>query len=279
MTACFRYVTEFNAFLISCSIQVIAAEAKKLLHTSNVYHNEWAGKLAELLVTLTQREGGLGWAAGVHQPPSENPAQDPSIPVGEPGAKVFFANTGTEANEGALKIARKIGKARGGHDKIEIVCFENAFHGRSLGALSVTPNSKYQDPFAPLLPGVRVGQVNNYEIIESLINDKTCAVIVEPIQGEGGCTAAEVAWLQALRKKCNETGAVLIFDEIQVSAAITGMLAVLIHCSVACIAAVRYGRTQPYQSTAIRTSLQWRRRLEMAIRSARYSCATASRPQ
>jgi hypothetical protein len=181
-----------------------------------VYHNEWAGKLAELLVTLTQREGGLGYAAGTHAPPSEQPAADAATPAGGPGAKVFFANTGAEANEGALKIARKVGKDRGGAEKTGIVCFENAFHGRTMGALSVTANAKYQQPFEPLLPGVKVGKLNNYELLETLIDDATCAVIVEPIQGEGGCTAAEVDWLRALRKKCDETGAVLIFDEVQV---------------------------------------------------------------
>lgn len=197
--------------------------AFKILHTSNVFHNEWAGKLAELLVTLTQSEGGLGFAPG-------------SAYTSDSGAKVFFANSGTEANEGALKIARKVGKDRGA-DKTEIVCFENSFHGRSMGALSVTANAKYQAPFAPLIPGVRVGRLNSMEDLADaaapaqtgadawegqgtsagLINEHTCAVIVEPVQGEGGCTAAKEAWLRALRKKCDEVGAVLIYDEVQVS--------------------------------------------------------------
>jgi acetylornithine aminotransferase len=205
----------------------MTAEAKKLLHTSNVYHNEWAGKLAELLITLTQREGGLGFPAGAHAPPGidrtsgadvavDGTAASSSAPVGT-GAKVFFANTGTEANEGALKVARKVGKDRGGQSKTGIVCFRNAFHGRSMGALSVTPNEKYQAPFAPLLPNVRVGTLNSMdELLEGLVNDSTCAVIVEPVQGEGGCTASEVEWLRALRRKCDEHGAVLIFDEVQV---------------------------------------------------------------
>ncbi|TFY51354.1 hypothetical protein EVJ58_g10613 [Rhodofomes roseus] len=142
------------------------------------------------------------------------------------GAKVFFSNSGTEANEGALKVARKVGKARWAAstgkswddpacDKYEIVCFERGFHGRSMGALSVTTNPKYQKPFAPLLPGVKVGRLNVLEDLDRLLSEKTCAVIVEPIQGEGGVHAADVAWLQALRKKCDEVGAVLIYDEIQ----------------------------------------------------------------
>ena len=196
--------------------------AASLLHTSNVWHHEWAGKLAELLVTLTQREGGLGFAPG-------------TSPSG--GAKVFFANSGTEANEGALKIARMAGKVQWAAgrgvaldltsssstsasecDKTEIVCFEHAFHGRTLGALSVTPNAKYQAPFAPLVPGVRVGRLNaDAGRIGELVNARTCAVIVEPVQGEGGIHAADVEWLRALRRRCDEVGAVLIYDEIQVS--------------------------------------------------------------
>ncbi|KAH8106264.1 pyridoxal phosphate-dependent transferase [Cristinia sonorae] len=195
---------------------VEVSEAGKLLHTSNAYHHQWSGKLAELLVTLTQQEGGLGWEAGSASSGSSS----------HHGAKVFFSNTGTEANEGALKVARKVGKERWAQktgnqwddpscDKHEIVCFENSFHGRSMGALSVTTNAKYQKPFEPLLPGVRAGRLNEINELDSLVTDKTCAVIVEPIQGEGGIHVANVDWLRALRKKCDETGAVLIFDEIQ----------------------------------------------------------------
>ena len=168
-------------------------------------------------MTLTQREGGLGYHPSSH-------------PTTAPGAKVFFANSGTEANEGALKIARKVGKTRwaakhgkewddAASDKFEIVCFQNAFHGRSMGALSVTTNPKYQKPFAPLLPGIQVGQFNVTSEVETLVSEKTCAVIVEPIQGEGGIHLADQEFLRALRKRCDETGAVLIFDEIQVRSA------------------------------------------------------------
>ncbi|KAJ7086637.1 acetylornithine aminotransferase [Mycena epipterygia] len=183
-------------------LRTMAEQAGKLLHTSNVYHNEWAPRLAELLVTLTQREGGLGFARG-------------TAPGG--GAKVFFSNSGTEANEGALKIARKVGKDRAaaGKSKTRIVCFEGAFHGRSMGALSVTPNAKYQAPFAPLVPGVDVGVLNDAAGLEALVTEETCAVIVEPIQGEGGVNSASAEWLVALRSRCDAVGAVLIFDEIQ----------------------------------------------------------------
>lgn len=195
---------------------LMKSQASRLAHASNLYHNEWAGELAQLLVQLTLRDGGLGWAPG-------------STDSGGPGAKVFFANSGTEANEGALKFARKIGKERWAKanpsadpstsPKTAIVCFENGFHGRSMGALSVTTNPKYQAPFAPLIPNVRVGKLNDTssESLLSLIDEDTCGVIVEPIQGEGGVRASDEAFLRALRKRCDEVGAVLIFDEIQVS--------------------------------------------------------------
>lgn len=196
----------------------MAEQAGKLSHTSNVYYNEWVARLAELLVTLTQKEGGLGWPEG--QPNSENTPG---------GLKVFFANSGTEAVEGALKIARKVGKDRWAAtspgqswdspecSKSRIACFKNSFHGRSMGALSVTTNPKYQKPFMPLIPGVDVGQLNVYGGMKQLVGRDTCAVIVEPIQGEGGIHVANKEWLKALRMRCDEVGAVLIYDEIQVS--------------------------------------------------------------
>ncbi|KAF9046057.1 acetylornithine and succinylornithine aminotransferase [Hymenopellis radicata] len=192
-------------------VKTISENAGTLLHSSNVYHNQWSPKLAELLVTLTKKEGGLGFA------PGNTSADD---------AKVFFANSGTEANEGALKIARKVGKDRWAAkepgrswdssecSKTRIACFESA----------VTTNPKYQKPFGPLLPGVDVGQINDMAGLSGLVTEDTCAVIVEPIQGEGGINAAKVEWLQALRKRCDEVGAVLIFDEIQCGLYRTGNL-------------------------------------------------------
>ena len=196
----------------------MAKESKTLLHASNVHHNKWAPALAKLLVTQTQTHGGLGWAASGPSSTNDN----------KTGAKVFFANSGTEANEGALKIARKVGKdrwaARTGRPaddplctKFKILCFENSFHGRSMGALSVTTNPKYQKPFAPLIPGIQVGKLNDYGTLEEKLDQDVCAVIVEPIQGEGGIHVAETEWLRALRAKCDQVGAVLIYDEIQAS--------------------------------------------------------------
>jgi acetylornithine aminotransferase len=224
----------------------MSEQAGKILHASNVYHNEWAGRLAELLVTLTQKQGGLGWAV-----------DDSRLGSGS-GAKVFFSNSGTEANEAALKIGRSVGKSRwaaaSGQSwdskectKDRIVCFENGFHGRSMGALSVTSNSKYQKPFAPLLPGIDVGQLNVIQDLDGLVRDNTCAVIVEPIQGEGGIHVADVEWLKALRKRCDQVGAVLIFDEIQVCAteAVVNWCSYYILYSAVFIGLVHFGLTQP----------------------------------
>ena len=198
--------------------QVLHEQAAKIIHTSNVFNNEWAPRLAERLVTLTKTEGGLGYEVGGGSPTTNLP-----------DAKVFFANSGTEANEGALKIARKVGKDRWAAaapgrtwdskacNRTKIVCFENSFHGRSMGALSVTSNKKYQQPFEPLLPGVEVCKLNDFEGVEKAVNEETCAVIVEPIQGEGGIHVATESWLRFLRKRCDQVGATLIFDEIQVS--------------------------------------------------------------
>jgi acetylornithine aminotransferase len=196
-------------------VQVLNEQAGKLIHTSNVYHNEWAPLLAEQLVNLTAQEGGCGFTAG------QGASKENKL-------KVFFANSGTEANEGALKIARMAGKVRwekevAGRDwhdgtctKTRIVCFEGSFHGRTMGALSVTTNPKYQLPFQPLIPGIDVGKVDDIPGLERLVTEDTCGVIIEPIQGEGGVNEISEAFLRALRKRCDEVGAILIFDEIQV---------------------------------------------------------------
>ncbi|CAE6526852.1 unnamed protein product [Rhizoctonia solani] len=190
--------------------KVAAEQAATLLHTSNAFHHEWAGQLAALIVRLTKRDGGLGFEAG-----TEDVAG---------GAKVFFSNSGTEANEGALKFVRKVGKERWAQQtgknweestKTRIACFANAFHGRSMGALSATTNPKYQAPFAPLVPGFDVGEYNDVAGINNLVGQDTCAVLVEPVQGEGGVHGASEEFLRALRKRCDGVGAVLIFDEIQ----------------------------------------------------------------
>ncbi|TKY88363.1 hypothetical protein EX895_002715 [Sporisorium graminicola] len=187
--------------------EIAADQSAKLVHASNLYHNEWSGELADKMVTLTHQLGGLGFEKG------SKPQQG-----GTAGLKVFLANSGTEANEAALKFARKAAKshpAKGGAQKTGLVSFKNAFHGRTMGALAMTPNPKYQAPFAPLIGDVRTGTYNDVAGVESLIDETTAGVIVEPVQGEGGIFPASIEFLQALRKRCDEVGAMLIYDEIQ----------------------------------------------------------------
>lgn len=140
-------------------------------------------------------------------------------------SKVFICNSGSEANEAAIKFARKVGKTRDpSGEQHEIVSFENSFHGRTMGSLSATPNPKYQKPFSPMVPGFRYGTFNDIAGIKELVTEKTCGVIVEPIQGEGGINVATSSFLQALRNRCNEVNAVLIYDEIQCGLSRTGQL-------------------------------------------------------
>lgn len=140
-------------------------------------------------------------------------------------SKVFVCNSGSEANEAAIKFARKVGKIRNPSGKQhEIVSFQNAFHGRTMGSLSATPNPKYQKPFSPMIPGFVYGTYNDEAGLENLITEKTCGVLVEPIQGEGGVNVATPSFLQSLRNHCNKVGAVLIFDEIQCGLSRTGQL-------------------------------------------------------
>lgn len=198
--------------------QLAGEQAGRMIHTSNVWYNEWAGELAQLLVETTRQHGGLGFAPGGKEQ------------RGEGGAKVFFSNSGTEANEGAIKFARKYGKetwanemtngvgaARKWEDstKTKVIHFTNAFHGRSMGALSATANPKYQLPFTPLIPGFELVQYGDIDGFRARIDEDTCAVLVEPIQGEGGVHEASEEFFRTLRAECDRVGAVLIFDEIQ----------------------------------------------------------------
>ena len=140
-------------------------------------------------------------------------------------SRAFVCNSGSEANEAALKFARKVGKIRQPDgSKTEIVSFQGSFHGRTMGALSATPNPKYQTPFGPMIPGHKYGVFNDEAGIDALVTDQTCGVIIEPIQGEGGINVATYSFLQKLRDRCNEVGAVLIYDEIQCGLSRTGHL-------------------------------------------------------
>jgi predicted acetylornithine/succinylornithine family transaminase len=165
-----------------------------IIHISNLYHTAPHAELAALLCEKSFAD------------------------------RVFFCNSGAEANEGAMKFARKVAYEQGHTDKTEIVAFTHAFHGRTMGALSVTPKEKYQKPFAPLLPGIVVAEFNDVAGAQAAIGPKTAAVIVEPIQGEGGIHAATPSFLKTLRALCDEHGALLIFDEIQCGVGRTGTL-------------------------------------------------------
>lgn len=128
--------------------------------------------------------------------------------------KIFFTNSGAEAIEGALKTARRYAynKKSG---KYQFIAMENSFHGRTFGALSVTGHEAYRTPFEPLVPGVSFAEFNNIESVKKLVTDKTCAIILEPIQGEGGIHPATQEFLEEIRKLCDENDILLIFDEVQ----------------------------------------------------------------
>ncbi|TPX08864.1 uncharacterized protein E0L32_009682 [Thyridium curvatum] len=181
---------------------VIASQSRTLMHASNLYYNPWTGALSKLLVEQTVAAGGMHDAKAV-----------------------FVCNSGSEANEAAIKFARKAGKITDpSGQRTEVVSFKNAFHGRTMGSLSATHNPKYQEPFAPMLPGFKCGTYNDVAGINDLVTEKTCGVIVEPIQGEGGVQVATDEFLLALAKRCREVGAVLIYDEIQCGLHRTGTM-------------------------------------------------------
>lgn len=177
--------------------KVMADQTAKLVHISNLYHNEHAGPFATRIVESMVSHG--AW-------------QD---------QQVFFCSSGTEANEGALKFARKY--CRSTASKTDILAFKGGFHGRSMGALSATFNPKYQEPFQPLVPGFGVAAFNDMDAI-GRITSSTAAVLIEPIQGEGGVHVADMAFIKAVRDKCTEMGALLILDEVQCGLARTGKL-------------------------------------------------------
>ena len=139
--------------------------------------------------------------------------------------RIFFCNSGSEANEGAFKFARKYARETlGREDKTGIVAFSGSFHGRSMGALAATSTEKYRLPFMPLMPGVTFAEFNHIESARAAITEQTCAVIVEPVQGEGGVTPARPEFLAALRQRCHEVKALLIFDEVQCGLGRAGQL-------------------------------------------------------
>ena len=146
--------------------------------------------------------------------------------------KVFFCNSGAEANEAALKLARKYAHDKFGGEKSEIIAFNHAFHGRTLFTVSVGGQPKYSSDYAPLPQGITHLPYNDIEAVTAAISSRTCAVIVEPIIGEGGVIPADPAFLQALRTLCDRHHATLIFDEVQTGAGRTGHLYAYQHYNV-----------------------------------------------
>ncbi len=180
-------------------LRAIKRQAAELIHASNLFHTGPASALADRLASL-------------------------AFP-----SRVFFCNSGSEAWEAAIKVARKIGRATG---RSELLCFEGAFHGRTLGALSTTWKAKYREPFEPLVPGVRFLPWNDLAAAEAVIDAKTAAVMLEPVQGEGGIRPAQFDFLRGLRALTRERGALLVLDEVQCGLGRTGKLFAYQHADV-----------------------------------------------
>lgn len=172
--------------------EALKVQVDKLMHTSNLYYNEPIINAAKRALKASQMD------------------------------RIFFTNSGTEAIEGAIKAAKKYAYTRDGHAGHEIIAMNHSFHGRSLGALSVTGNAHYQEPFEPLMPGVRFAEFNQLDSVKALINEKTCAIILETVQGEGGIYPATKEFLEGVRALCDEHDILLILDEIQCGMGRTG---------------------------------------------------------
>lgn len=180
----------------------LKAQIDKLIHTSNLFYNVPAIEAAKKIVKAT----GLD--------------------------RVFFTNSGTEAIEGAIKLARKYAYLNDNKTDHEIIAMEHSFHGRSLGALSVTGNEHYQEPFKPLIGGIKFAKFNDIESVKALVNEKTCAIIFEPVQGEGGIYPATEEFMKEVRRLCDEKDIVMICDEIQCGMGRTGKMFAYEHYGV-----------------------------------------------
>lgn len=165
--------------------EALKNQIDKLMHTSNLYYNEPIINAAKRALKASRMD------------------------------RIFFTNSGTEAIEGAIKAAKKYAYTRDGHAGHEIIAMNHSFHGRSIGALSVTGNEHYREPFAPLLPGVKFADFNQLDSVKALINERTCAIILETVQGEGGIYPATKEFLNGVRALCDEHDILLILDEIQ----------------------------------------------------------------
>lgn len=175
-------------------VEAIAHQASRLLHVSNLYHIEEQVRLAEALVERSFAE------------------------------RAFFCNSGAEANEAAIKLARKAGRDRFGPGRHEILVMENSFHGRTMATLSATGQAKVREDFEPLLEGFRFVPFNDLQALEAAVTERTCAVLVEPIQGEGGVIVPDEGYLPGLRRLCDARDLLLVYDEIQTGFGRTGHL-------------------------------------------------------
>ena len=182
--------------------EALKAQIDKLIHTSNLFYNVPLAEAAERLIKAT----GM--------------------------AKAFFTNSGAEAIEGAVKAARKYAFNRDGAADHEIIAMNHSFHGRTVGALSVTGNAHYQEPFKPLMGGVRFADFNDLDSVRAAVTDKTCAIILETVQGEGGIYPADPAFLKGVRSLCDEKDILLILDEIQCGMGRTGEMWAFEHYGV-----------------------------------------------
>lgn len=169
----------------------LKAQIDKLCHTSNLYYNTVCGKAAEALKRITKMD------------------------------RIFFTNSGGESVEGALKAARKYAYKKG-TGRYEFIAMKESFHGRSFGAVSVTGHDAYRKPFGPLVPGVSFAEYNNLDSVKALVTDKTCAIILEPLQGEGGINLATEKFMKGIRELCDKEGILMICDEVQCGMGRTG---------------------------------------------------------
>ena len=170
----------------------IKSQIDKIMHTSNLFYNEPAVLAAEKLVKASGLE------------------------------KAFFTNSGAEAIEGALKMAKRYAYDRDGKSDHEIIAMGHSFHGRTMGALALTGNEHYQKPFGPMISGIKFAEYNDLDSVKSFVNDKTCAIILEPVQGEGGIYPADKEFIEGIRKICDEKDILMICDEVQCGMGRTG---------------------------------------------------------
>ena len=173
--------------------EALKEQIDRICHISNLYYHESCGEAAREL----NRVSGMD--------------------------RVFFTNSGGEANEGALKAARKYAYTKG-TGRYEFIAMEHSFHGRSMGAVSVTGHEPYRAPFEPLIPGVKFARFNDLESVKALVNEKTCAIILEPLQGEGGINLATREFMEGIRKICDENDILMICDEVQCGMGRTGSM-------------------------------------------------------